>query len=129
MARWLACIAGLLVAGILTADPPAGSQPAQAASAAAQADEPDEDSPEVLPEGEGRDETFYTCVGCHSTMLIRRQGMTAAQWSTTLDFMTERHGMPKIDEPDRTLVLNYLARTFGPKPSSRPASPFLQKLN
>ncbi|MBM3600624.1 MAG: hypothetical protein FJX35_20675 [Alphaproteobacteria bacterium] len=128
MARWSAWAAAFCVVAALSAGLPTDPE-TRAASAPAKTDEADEDSPEVMPEGQGRDETFYACVGCHSTMLIRRQGMTEAQWSATLDFMTERHGMPKLEEPDRTLVLNYLARTYGPKPSTRPASPFLQKLN
>lgn len=95
----------------------------------AQSADADEDSPEVLPEGKGRDETFYSCVACHSTMIIRRQGMTRPQWEAALVWMTERHGLPVIDEPDRSLILDYLAAKFGPKPSGRPPSPFLQKLN
>lgn len=96
---------------------------------AAQSASPDEDSPEILPEGKGRDETFYSCVACHSTMIIRRQGMTRPQWESALVWMTERHGLPVIDEPDRSLILDYLAAKFGPKPSGRPPSPFLQKSN
>jgi hypothetical protein len=120
MAAWRLWSAALLTAALLAVVP---------APPPVLADDPDEDSPDILPAGPGREETFYACVGCHSTMLVRRQGMTRAQWEGTLAWMTERHGMPPIDEPDRTLVLDYLAAKFGPTQAGRPPSPFLTKQN
>lgn len=117
LTRWLA--AASIAAVMMLPLPPAAAQSADV----------DEDSPEVLPEGKGRDETFYSCVACHSTMIIRRQGMTRPQWDAALVWMTERHGLPAIDEPDRSLILDYLAAKFGPKPTGRSPSPFLQKSN
>jgi hypothetical protein len=68
----------------------------------------------ALPEGEGRADTFAACTGCHSTAIIRRSRFTRDQWDGLLDWMTERQGMPPLETEQRALVLDYLARHFGP---------------
>lgn len=83
------------------------------------------ETPEVLPEGPGRDETFYTCTACHGSLIIRQQGMSRALWDATLDFMVERHNMTPLEGAERQLVLDYLASSFPPRnrPRGRP-NPF-----
>lgn len=83
------------------------------------------ETPEDLPEGKGRDETFYACAACHGTALIKAQGMTRERWDATIDWMMERHGMPEIDAADRVLIVDYLAQTFPSRQRGRP-NPFLK---
>ncbi|MFN3938852.1 MAG: aldehyde dehydrogenase [Gemmobacter sp.] len=93
--------AGLVAAALLAA--------ALAAAPAAAYDEPED-----LPEGEGRDDTFWLCSACHSFQVVARQGMSRGMWDDTLTLMVERHGMPELDAEERTLILDYLAEHFGP---------------
>lgn len=86
----------------------------------------DHESPDDMPPGKGRDETFYACTACHGTLIIRQQGMTRDRWEQTFDYMIERHGMPEIDNDDRALVVEYLASTFPPRRRA-PANPFLRQ--
>jgi len=92
---------------------------ALAASPAGASDE----TPEDLPAGPGRDETFYACVACHGLAIIKAQGMTRGQWEDALGWMVTRHGMAEIDPADRTLILDYLAATYPPRSRGRP-NPF-----
>ncbi len=85
-----------------------------------------EESPEDLPAGTGRDETFYGCTACHGFALVRQQGMSRARWEETLDYMVVRHNMPELDSADRTLILDYLAEQFPPRQRGRP-NPFLNR--
>lgn len=73
---------------------------------------PREEAPEDYPEGPGRDETFYMCTGCHGFRIVAQQGQSRQTWDGTLDFMTERHGMVKLEGETREIVLNYLAATY-----------------
>ncbi len=98
---------------------PAASQPATA--------EESVETPEVLPEGRGREETFYRCVACHSTAVIRRSGLSRERWDELMDWMAERHGMPPLEGEDRQIIVGYLAGAFPPREQRRrgPANPFL----
>ncbi len=91
--------------------------------AAAQAPGPDfvpsAETPVDLPEGPGRDETFYACTACHNFKLVAAQGMTRARWDDTLTWMTTRHNMADIQGADRDLILDYLEKQFPPKAPSR----------
>lgn len=94
-----------------------------ALAAAAQA-QPADASPESLPEGPGREETFYGCVGCHNFAIVAQQGMSRERWDDVLRVMTERHGMPDYDGEMRALILDYLAKHYPPRRRA-PANPFL----
>jgi len=83
-----------------------------------------EETPDVLPEGPGRDETFYGCTACHGTAIIRQQGMTRERWDETMRVMTEKHGMAAYDGELRALILDYLAANFPPRRRA-PDNPFL----
>lgn len=83
-----------------------------------------EETPESLPEGPGREETFYGCTACHGTAIIRQQGMTRERWDETLRVMTEKHGMTDYEGELRDLILDYLATNFPPRRRA-PANPFL----
>ena len=85
-----------------------------AGPAAAQAFTPRDESPEEFPAGPGRDETFYTCTACHNFKLVAQQGMNRRQWDETIDWMTEKQNMPKLEGKERETVLNYLEATYPP---------------
>ena len=87
-----------------------------------------QEDPSVLPEGEGRDEVFYGCTACHDSALIRRTRVSRSAWDGLMDWMVEKHGMTPLEGDDRRLVVDYLARHFGPAQGGVPArgrNPFL----
>ena len=101
--------AGLLAAGLLGLGMlvPAGAQQP--------AFRPSDERPEDLPEGPGREETFYACTACHNFKLVAAQGLSRSQWDDSLAWMTKRHNMADIQGPDRDLILDYLARHYPPR--------------
>jgi mono/diheme cytochrome c family protein len=89
---------------------------------------PRDESPRDYPEGPGRDQTFYTCTACHGFKLVAAQGQSRPQWEDTLDFMTQRHSMPKLEGADRKNVVDYLTASFPPRTAPRgPQNPFLKR--
>lgn len=80
---------------------------------------PADEAPEDFPDHPGREETFNSCVACHGFKLVAQQGQSRRQWDDTLDFMTEKHNMPKLGGKDRDIVLDYLAASFPPRPPAR----------
>lgn len=91
---------------------------------------PRDESPEELPPGPGREETFYACTACHNFKLVAAQGMNRRQWDESLTWMTERHGMPALEGDERRTVLDYLESTYPPRsqPAGRGgANPFLSR--
>ena len=59
------------------------------------------DTPDDLPAGVGRDETFYACTACHGVAIIVSQGMSRERWDSTIDEMIRRNAMPEPDAADR----------------------------
>ena len=89
---------------------------------------PRDEAPEEFPDAPGREDTFYTCTACHGFKLVAQQGMSRARWNDTLNLMTERHGMPKLEDKDRKIVLDYLERAFPESASARGfQNPFLKQ--
>lgn len=99
---------------------------AATAPVAVAANDEETETPEVLPDGPGRDETFYFCTACHASAIIRQQGMSRALWDDSLNWMTERHGMPKLEGGEREVILNYLSTAFPPRQKGR-SNPFLKQ--
>jgi mono/diheme cytochrome c family protein len=85
-----------------------------------------EESPDDLPQGKGRDEAFYGCTACHGFALVRQQGLSRERWDDTIDYMSTRHNMPELDPADRALILDYLATHYPPRQRGRP-NPFLNR--
>ena len=86
---------------------------------------PHNDKPEDLPDGKGRDVTFYTCTACHGVALIKAQGLTRDLWDSTFDLMLEKHRMPPVKAAERAEILDYLAEQFPPRRRGRGAdNPF-----
>ncbi len=86
----------------------------------------DERGIEDFPPGKGREETANMCAACHSGRIVSQQGMTRAQWDETLDVMTERHKMPKLEGDERALILDYLAAAFPARRQRGAPNPFLK---
>lgn len=84
------------------------------------------EEPSALPDGAGRDETFYTCVACHSTAIIRRSALDRVRWDGLMDWMVEKHGMNPLEGEERRVIVDYLAQAFPPRAApGRARSPFL----
>ena len=69
----------------------------------------------------GADLTYIYCAGCHSERLVAQQGLTREDWDELLVWMVEEQGMPEIEEPDLTAVLDYLRDHYGPARPNFPA--------
>lgn len=74
--------------------------------------DPDEALFASLPEGPGKEDTFYACHGCHSFRLVAQQGLSRARWDDLLDWMVEEQGMNEIEGEERELILDYLAEHY-----------------
>ena len=90
---------------------------------------PRDETPEEFTPGAGRADTFYACTACHNFKLVAQQGMSRRQWDETITLMTQRHGMPLLDDKDREVVLNYLETAYPPRaPAGRGwQNPFLNR--
>jgi hypothetical protein len=85
---------------------------------------PRDESPEDYPAGPGREDTFYACTPCHGFKVVAAQGQTRRQWDDTLDWMTQRHSMPKPRESDRKVMLDYLESAFPARTTRGWQNPF-----
>jgi len=103
--------ASLALAALLLTFGAASAQPPQFV--------PRDENPEEFPAGAGRDDTFYACTACHGFKLVAQQGMNRRQWEDSLQWMTEKHGMPPLPDKERKVVLDYLEATF---PQKAPAA-------
>lgn len=120
--------------GNLRKNQPAYVPPAKPAVAAVPAHDPDKGKPpphndtvDDLPDGKGRDVTFYACTACHGVALIKAQGLTREMWDSTFDLMLQRHRMPPVPPAERAEILDYLAAAFPPRRQGRGAdNPFLK---
>ena len=120
-------------AGHLRGKPPSWSPPVKTAATPAPVlpeaakPPPHNDKVEDLPDGAGREVTFYTCTACHGVALIKAQGLTRELWDHTFDMMLEKHRMPPVKPQERAEILDYLAEQFPPRRRGRGAdNPFLK---
>lgn len=65
-----------------------------------------------LPDAPGAEETFYQCVACHSTEIIKQQRVTDARWDDLWGWMVEKQGMIEPDPETRDTILAYLKTHF-----------------
>lgn len=117
-------LAAMLGALLLAAPAWAQSDAARQADAA-RAIETTPEEEEVLPDGEGRSETFGYCSGCHNTAIIRRSRFTREQWDGLMDWMAQTQGMAPLEGELRATIVDYLAKHFGPSQGRRARNPFL----
>jgi len=68
----------------------------------------------VMVTAPGASETFDACTPCHSERIVVQQGLKREQWDELLDWMVEEHEMEPIEGDDRTVILDYLAKNYGP---------------
>ncbi len=67
----------------------------------------------ILFDAPGVEETFYACTACHSEMIVAQQGLTRDGWFELYEWMIEDQGANPIDEPELTVILDYLAAHYG----------------
>ncbi|CAM3380369.1 hypothetical protein SAMN04488021_1497 [Paracoccus aminovorans] len=96
---------------------PAGSDPLDpmtALRARADTAETAEGNAELggLPDGEGAEDTYYQCVACHSTEIIKQQRVTDHRWDELWTWMVEAQGMVEPEPDTKALILTYLKRNF-----------------
>jgi hypothetical protein len=72
-----------------------------------------------MPPGKGREETFSICGACHSIRLVTQQGLSRARWADAIKWMVEEQEMDKLDPKEETLILDYLAKWYGPDRKAR----------
>ncbi len=88
---------------------------------------PHNDTVDDLPEGKGREVTFYTCTACHGVALIKAQGLTRDLWDSSIDLMLEKHRMAPVKPEERAEILDYLSEQFPPRRRGRNVdNPFLK---
>ena len=73
-----------------------------------------EDEYQGLPPGSGRDEVLGICGACHSMKLVTQQGLSRSTWAELLVLMVEEHEMAELEAEDEVLILDYLAKFYGP---------------
>lgn len=65
-----------------------------------------------LPIGVGAEDTYYQCIACHSTAIIRQQNLTDARWDYLWGWMIKEQGMYEPDDEVRDMILEYLKTHF-----------------
>ncbi len=66
----------------------------------------------VLVVGKGVEETHAYCTACHSDRLVAQQGLDRDGWIELIEWMVEDQGMAEIEEPDLSVVVDYLATNY-----------------
>ncbi len=65
-----------------------------------------------LPDGPGAEETYFQCVACHSTEIIKQQRVTDHRWDELWSWMVEAQGMIEPEPEVKELILGYLKTQF-----------------
>jgi cytochrome c len=93
---------------------PASFDAAEPAAAPADQAAAAEEAPDYgfLVNEPGVAETHAYCTPCHSEMIVVQQGKTRDHWADLFGWMVEEQGMAEIDEPDRSIILDYLAAHY-----------------
>ncbi|RED52141.1 hypothetical protein [Aestuariispira insulae] len=66
----------------------------------------------ILVEDTGVEEVYGYCSACHSERIVAQQGLSRESWIELLDWMVEEQGMAEIEEPDFSLVIDYLSKNY-----------------
>lgn len=98
----------------VTSSPTDPMRAARAAAVTADAAEGPAASEEFggLPDAPGAEDTYYQCVACHSTEIIKQQRLTDARWDDLWTWMIEEQGMIPPDEETKETILGYLKTHF-----------------
>lgn len=65
-----------------------------------------------LPDGPGAEDTYYQCVACHSTEIIKQQRLTDARWDDLWQWMVEEQGMIEPEPETKAVIMEYLKTHF-----------------
>jgi hypothetical protein len=65
-----------------------------------------------LPEGKGRAQVEASCLPCHSSDILLQQRLTEKQWTASVEKMIGWGA--KLRPEDKTIVVAYLSKHFGP---------------
>jgi mono/diheme cytochrome c family protein len=68
-----------------------------------------------LPAGEGKEVTERVCSACHGIDLVASERHSKAEWQKVSDDMVARGA--DATEAEVKVIVEYLAKYFGPKPS------------
>ena len=66
----------------------------------------------ALVDKPGVELTYAYCTACHSEKIVAQQGLTRKGWEDLFAWMVEEQGMPELEEPDRSIVLDYLSEHY-----------------
>ncbi len=66
----------------------------------------------VLFVAPGVEETYFACTACHSERIVAQQGLTRERWDHLFEWMVEEQGMAELEEPERTIILDYLSEHY-----------------
>lgn len=72
----------------------------------------EEDDFGILVNAPGVEEAFAYCTPCHSEMIVAQQGKTREHWADLFVWMVDEQGMAPIEEPDESIILDYLAAHY-----------------
>jgi cytochrome c5 len=96
---------------------PGAPVPSSGASAPASASA----APVVLPDGDGKNIATENCQACHKLTNLTKAHKDLDDWKDTVQTMIDRGANVPPDKVD--ILVQYLAKNFGPKDASAPASP------
>lgn len=99
---------------------PAPASPAPAPDSAGGTPAPAKAAVVELPEGDGKAIATQNCQACHKLTNLTKAHKSLDDWKDTVQTMIDRGANVQPDQVD-TLV-QYLAKNFGPKDASTPAS-------
>ena len=111
-----------------TADPNAGGAAAAPPSGGSLAAGSSSDSPAAsaapakveLPDGDGKEIATENCQACHKLTNLTKAHKSPDDWKDTVQTMIDRGANVPPDKVD--ILVQYLAKNFGPKDASAPAS-------
>lgn len=67
----------------------------------------------LLPDGQGKQETFDGCASCHSIKLVVQQGLDKDGWLEVIEWMVDEQGMDPLEDDLTETISEYLATHFG----------------
>jgi cytochrome c len=71
-----------------------------------------EDEYGVLADAPGVEETYNTCIACHSEMIVAQQGLSRQHWQDLLEWMVKEQGMIELEPRELAIVLDYLSTNY-----------------
>jgi hypothetical protein len=73
--------------------------------------------PPALPEGPGKELVEAVCTACHTLERVVAKRATKAEWQDKVLEMLQED--PDITQQERDQIVEYLAKSFPPKPVSK----------